>query len=377
MATVVSNVELDFVDESEEAQEADAPANTDLIDIAATATKEVEPTLANISDVDTGKKDDVATKTVVNGGDLSGVKDIPAADTKPDAGTDVVSGDSTGSYLSVVSTLLDKFGYNEDQSYLETLDLNSEESIFTCIKDILEDEKSSMFASNEVAELNTFVRKGGKIEDFLKRPDTKIDYTALDYTVLENKKSLATAYFTSIGNSAAETSAVIAEMIENDELTANVNFMAKHVTKYEANLEKIKRSEMLAEQAAELERKSIAEQEFRNRIANTSSIAGVNFSSNADRNGFIAFIKDKTPTGLTAYETIVKNKDAELALQMMAYKGYHKNKVVSIAESEKNKHMQAALKDLGKSSSSKKAVLPASTVVKNEVVDMTNLSFNY
>lgn len=225
-------------------------------------------------------------------------------------------------------------------------DKDSIDGLMDFVGEIIEQNSKPEFASDEVAEFNDFVNKYGaeKAGEFLEVTYGQTDYENMDLKDEDNQKALYSEYLSSTTKFSKEKIAKeVKKLADLDELEDEIEDAKKYLIEENAKQKEnlIKQEEAAKQAQAENFNKYLSTQ--KDRISSAKEIAGFELSDK-DKEGLYKFAFEADRTGKTAYQKLKEeDKDLDLKLLMLAYKGVDKDKISKSATTETTKKLKKSL----------------------------------
>jgi len=171
-----------------------------------------------------------ANDTVAIDGDEPEVDEIPLSNDKPvDTEQDEVveiDDNETSRVTAFFDAIAEQVGWDdiEDGSKPKSVD-----DFVKYMKEAVEQSSQPQYASDEIAELDEFVKNGGNIHDFFTATSADVDYKGIDLTDVENQKAVVREFLSEKGFSEVQIKRKLekyedADLLE-DEATDAVEFL--------------------------------------------------------------------------------------------------------------------------------------------------------
>jgi hypothetical protein len=247
-------------------------------------------------------------------------------------------------FTSIIELMHEQNGWEYNAEDFK--DSDSIEGLNDFIKEVIEANSQPEYASEETQRFDEFVRKYGpeRAAEFLETNFGQVDYSNLDK---DNEEHLKTAMRDYLKKTTKFSDKKIEKQIEKaeelgeleEEFDENIEFLIEAQKKEAEELEKAQEEEKVARQ-----------QEFQNylntqkdRIFKSDEIAGFELSDK-DKDGLYKFAYEPGRDGRTGYQKLKEqDKDLDLKLLMLAYKGVDKAKISKDAETKAVKKLKKEL----------------------------------
>ncbi len=175
------------------------------------------------------------------------------------------------------------------------------ESLVDYIKDVVEENSVPQYADERIAQLDQYVKNGGKFEDFYQAQQKTMSYNNLDMQDESNQKAVVRDYYRLQGMTDDQISRKIeryedADMLE-DEATDAVHYLQAYEQQQQAYL-----AQQQEQQRREQEQQSIQfVNDLNDGIANLTNIRGIAIPKE-DRKALFDYITKTDADGYTQYQ---------------------------------------------------------------------------
>lgn len=175
------------------------------------------------------------------------------------------------------------------------------ESLVDYIKDVVEENSTPQYADDRIAQLDQYVKNGGRFEDFYQAQQKTLSYNNLDMQDESNQKAVVRDYYRLQGMTDDQISRKIeryedADMLE-DEATDAVNYLQAYEQQQQAYL-----AQQQEQQRREQEQQSIQfVNDLNDGIANLTNIRGIAIPKE-DRKALFDYITKTDADGYTQYQ---------------------------------------------------------------------------
>ena len=175
------------------------------------------------------------------------------------------------------------------------------ESLVDYIKDVVEENSVPQYADERIAQLDQYVKNGGRFEDFYQTQQKTLSYNNLDMQDESNQKAVVRDYYRLQGMTDDQISKKIeryedADMLE-DEATDAVNYLQAYEQQQQAYL-----AQRQEQQRREQEQQSIQfVNDLNDGIANLTNIRGIAIPKE-DRKALFDYITKTDADGYTQYQ---------------------------------------------------------------------------
>jgi len=284
-------------------------------------------------------------------------------------------GEEDGGEASVrplIELIHEENGWDFDEEKFKGKD--SVEDLMEFVGDVIEQNSKPEFASDQVAEFNEFVAKHGadKAADFLAVSYGTTNYETVDLTNEDNQKTVYGDYLRSTTKfSEAKITKEINKLVDLDELSSEMDEAKDYlIEEVKTNKEAyVKEQEEAKEANASNLTKYLGEQ--KERIDSSKEIAGFELNDK-DKAGLYKFAFESDRNGKTGYQKMKEaDKDLDLKLLLLAYKGVDKNKIAKTATTATVRQLK---KNLSRFKDNKAG---GGTGVANPKKDNPNADINY
>lgn len=218
----------------------------------------------------------------------------------------------------------------------------SVESLVEYFKNVIQENSTPEYASEEVAELDEFVRNGGKLEEYFSvTPD--IDYETFDITVESNQKQILRMLLTEKGYNDKQ----IARKIEKYEDAGILEDEAEDALEAMKEIEESKKEQLLEQQKKQNEQRVLDQQKFVDsvvgEIKGLNDIRGIKIPDK-DRKELLAYIFKADANGVTQYQ-----KDFRKSVKNLIESAYFTMKGDTLLSTAKKMGTSSAMKNLKQS----------------------------
>lgn len=256
---------------------------------------------------------------------------------------------------------------------------NTVEGLMDFVNEVITSNSKPEFASEEVSKFNEYVDKYGaeKASEYLEVNFGETNWEEVDLEKPENQKALYKSYLDDTTRfSDAKKEKMIKSAEDLGELEDDIEEWKTHMKEASETKKKAFDDNAEAERKAEYDNYQEYLQTQKKRIEDSSEIAGFELSKK-DKEGLYDFAYKVDKNGKTKYQLLRESdKDLNLKLLMLAYKGVDKNKLTKQSDSAATKRLKAGLskftdkKSTSKGSGAKtpKKVNPSSETDYNDFV---------
>lgn len=228
------------------------------------------------------------------------------------------------------------------------------EELCEYFRDMIEENSTPEYASEEVAQLDEFVRNGGKLEDYFKAAPA-IDYETFDTTIEENQKRIVRELLAAKGFNEKQ----IARKIEKYEDAGILEDEAEDALEAMKDIAEERKEQLLAQQKKENEQRVERQQRFVDdvvtNIKSLKDIRGIAIPEK-DKKALLNYIFKADADGLTQYQ-----KDYSKNVKNLIESAYFTMKGDTLLDTAKKigtssaiKTLKQSLKNTGSSKNSKK-----------------------
>lgn len=228
------------------------------------------------------------------------------------------------------------------------------EELCEYFRDMIEENSTPEYASEEVAQLDEFVRNGGKLEDYFKAAPA-IDYETFDTTIEENQKRIVRELLAAKGFNEKQ----IARKIEKYEDAGILEDEAEDALEAMRDVAEERKEQLLAQQKKENEQRVERQQRFVDdvvtNIKSLKDIRGIAIPEK-DKKALLNYIFKADADGLTQYQ-----KDYSKSVKNLIESAYFTMKGDTLLDTAKKigtssaiKTLKQSLKNTGSSKNSKK-----------------------
>ena len=228
------------------------------------------------------------------------------------------------------------------------------EELCEYFRDMIEENSTPEYASEEVAQLDEFVRNGGKLEDYFKAAPA-IDYETFDTTIEENQKRIVRELLAAKGFNEKQ----IARKIEKYEDAGILEDEAEDALEAMKDIAEERKEQLLAQQKKENEQRVERQQRFVDdvvtNIKSLKDIRGIAIPEK-DMKALLNYIFKADADGLTQYQ-----KDYSKSVKNLIESAYFTMKGDTLLDTAKKigtssamKTLKQSLKNTGSSKNSKK-----------------------
>lgn len=228
------------------------------------------------------------------------------------------------------------------------------EELCEYFREMIEENSTPEYASEEVAQLDEFVRNGGKLEDYFKAAPA-IDYETFDTTIEENQKRIVRELLAAKGFNEKQ----IARKIEKYEDAGILEDEAEDALEAMKDIAEERKEQLLAQQKKENEQRVERQQRFVDdvvtNIKSLKDIRGIAIPEK-DKKALLNYIFKVDADGLTQYQ-----KDYSKSVKNLIESAYFTMKGDTLLDTAKKigtssaiKTLKQSLKNTGSSKNSKK-----------------------
>ena len=228
------------------------------------------------------------------------------------------------------------------------------EELCEYFREMIEENSTPEYASEEVAQLDEFVRNGGKLEDYFKAAPA-IDYETFDTTIEENQKRIVRELLAAKGFNEKQ----ITRKIEKYEDAGILEDEAEDALEAMKDIAEERKEQLLAQQKKENEQKVERQQRFVDdvvtNIKSLKDIRGIAIPEK-DKKALLNYIFKADADGLTQYQ-----KDYSKSVKNLIESAYFTMKGDTLLDTAKKigtssaiKTLKQSLKNTGSSKNSKK-----------------------
>lgn len=228
------------------------------------------------------------------------------------------------------------------------------EELCEYFREMIEENSTPEYASEEVAQLDEFVRNGGKLEDYFKAAPA-IDYETFDTTIEENQKRIVRELLVAKGFNEKQ----IARKIEKYEDAGILEDEAEDALEAMKDIAEERKEQLLAQQKKENEQRVERQQRFVDdvvtNIKSLKDIRGIAIPEK-DKKALLNYIFKADADGLTQYQ-----KDYSKSVKNLIESAYFTMKGDTLLDTAKKigtssaiKTLKQSLKNTGSSKNSKK-----------------------
>lgn len=228
------------------------------------------------------------------------------------------------------------------------------EELCEYFRDMIEENSTPEYASEEVAQLDEFVRNGGKLEDYFKAAPA-IDYETFDTTIEENQKRIVRELLAAKGFNEKQ----ITRKIEKYEDAGILEDEAEDALEAMKDIAEERKEQLLAQQKKENEQRVERQQRFVDdvvtNIKSLKDIRGIAIPEK-DKKALLNYIFKADADGLTQYQ-----KDYSKSVKNLIESAYFTMKGDTLLDTAKKigtssaiKTLKQSLKNTGSSKNSKK-----------------------
>lgn len=228
------------------------------------------------------------------------------------------------------------------------------EELCEYFREMIEENSTPEYASEEVAQLDEFVRNGGKLEDYFKAAPA-IDYETFDTTIEENQKRIVRELLAAKGFNEKQ----IARKIEKYEDAGILEDEAEDALEAMRDIAEERKEQLLAQQKKENEQRVERQQRFVDdvvtNIKSLKDIRGIAIPEK-DKKALLNYIFKADADGLTQYQ-----KDYSKSVKNLIESAYFTMKGDTLLDTAKKigtssaiKTLKQSLKNTGSSKNSKK-----------------------
>lgn len=218
----------------------------------------------------------------------------------------------------------------------------SVESLVEYFKNVIQENSTPEYASEEVAEIDEFVRNGGKLEEYFSvTPD--IDYENFDTTIESNQKQIVRMLLTEKGYNDKQ----INRKIEKYEDAGILEDEAEDALESMKEIEQTKKEQLLEQQKKQNEKMVENQQKFVEsvvgEIKGLNDIRGIKIPDK-DRKELLAYIFKADANGVTQYQ-----KDFRKSVKNLIESAYFTMKGDTLLSTAKKMGTSSAMKNLKQS----------------------------
>lgn len=228
------------------------------------------------------------------------------------------------------------------------------EELCEYFREMIEENSTPEYASEEVAQLDEFVRNGGKLEDYFKAAPA-IDYETFDTTIEENQKRIVRELLAAKGFNEKQ----ITRKIEKYEDAGILEDEAEDALEAMKDIAEERKEQLLAQQKKENEQRVERQQRFVDdvvtNIKSLKDIRGIAIPEK-DKKALLNYIFKADVDGLTQYQ-----KDYSKSVKNLIESAYFTMKGDTLLDTAKKigtssaiKTLKQSLKNTGSSKNSKK-----------------------
>lgn len=228
------------------------------------------------------------------------------------------------------------------------------EELCEYFREMIEENSTPEYASEEVAQLDEFVRNGGKLEDYFKAAPA-IDYETFDTTIEENQKRIVRELLAAKGFNDKQ----ITRKIEKYEDAGILEDEAEDALEAMKDIAEERKEQLLAQQKKENEQRVERQQRFVDdvvtNIKSLKDIRGIAIPEK-DKKALLNYIFKADADGLTQYQ-----KDYSKSVKNLIESAYFTMKGDTLLDTAKKigtssaiKTLKQSLKNTGSSKNSKK-----------------------
>lgn len=228
------------------------------------------------------------------------------------------------------------------------------EELCEYFREMIEENSTPEYASEEVAQLDEFVRNGGKLEDYFKAAPA-IDYETFDTTIEENQKRIVRELLAAKGFNEKQ----ITRKIEKYEDAGILEDEAEDALEAMKDIAEERKEQLLAQQKKENEQRVERQQRFVDdvvtNIKSLKDIRGITIPEK-DKKALLNYIFKADADGLTQYQ-----KDYSKSVKNLIESAYFTMKGDTLLDTAKKigtssaiKTLKQSLKNTGSSKNSKK-----------------------
>lgn len=228
------------------------------------------------------------------------------------------------------------------------------EELCEYFREMIEENSTPEYASEEVAQLDEFVRNGGKLEDYFKAAPA-IDYETFDTTIEENQKRIVRELLAAKGFNEKQ----ITRKIEKYEDAGILEDEAEDALEAMKDIAEERKERLLAQQKKENEQRVERQQRFVDdvvtNIKSLKDIRGIAIPEK-DKKALLNYIFKADADGLTQYQ-----KDYSKSVKNLIESAYFTMKGDTLLDTAKKigtssaiKTLKQSLKNTGSSKNSKK-----------------------
>lgn len=228
------------------------------------------------------------------------------------------------------------------------------EELCEYFREMIEENSTPEYASEEVAQLDEFVRNGGKLEDYFKAAPA-IDYETFDTTIEENQKRIVRELLAAKGFNEKQ----ITRKIEKYEDAGILEDEAEDALEAMKDIAEERKEQLLAQQKKENEQRVERQQRFVDdvvtNIKSLKDIRGIDIPEK-DKKALLNYIFKADADGLTQYQ-----KDYSKSVKNLIESAYFTMKGDTLLDTAKKigtssaiKTLKQSLKNTGSSKNSKK-----------------------
>lgn len=228
------------------------------------------------------------------------------------------------------------------------------EELCEYFREMIEENSTPEYASEEVAQLDEFVRNGGKLEDYFKAAPA-IDYETFDTTIEENQKRIVRELLAAKGFNEKQ----IARKIEKYEDAGILEDEAEDALEAMKDIAEERKEQLLTQQKKENEQRVERQQRFVDdvvtNIKSLKDIRGIAIPEK-DKKALLNYIFKADADGLTQYQ-----KDYSKSVKNLIESAYFTMKGDTLLDTAKKigtssaiKTLKQSLKNTGSSKNSKK-----------------------
>ena len=256
--------------------------------------------------------------------------------------TDDDSEEDSNQITNLFEAIAEQLGLIVDEDDEEHKKPTTVESLVTYFKEVIEENSVPTYASDEVMELDEYVRNGGKLTDFINAV-AEIDYSTLDITDEDNQKRVVTAILREKGWSADK----IDKKITRYEDAGALEDEAEEAIELLKGIATEKKEALLEDQKKKAAESKERQQKFYtdvvNEIKGLSDIRGIKIAKE-DRSKLADYLLKPDANGVTQYQKDYSKGGVRNLLES-AYFTMKGDVLINSAKSEGNSTAMQKLKN--------------------------------
>lgn len=200
-----------------------------------------------------------------------------------------------------IGAFFDAFAEANGWSVDESEKPQSVEDLVDYIKDVVEENSTPQYADERIAQLDQYVKNGGRFEDFYQTQQRTMSYDNMDIEDESNQKAVVRDYYKLQGMNDEQINRKIeryedADMLE-DEATDAINYLKAYEAQQAQYMAQQQEMQMQAQQQQAVQ----FAQDLTNGINNLTNIRGISIPKE-DKKALYDYITKTDADGLTAYQ---------------------------------------------------------------------------